>query len=113
MAYLEIALAALIGVLSVARLTRLVTQDTYPPVAWLRGKWDQINEKTVTRDGATFKIPGPWTDMLHCPYCFSTWAAIPVLAWALLSDLSPAWWIVNGWLAGIYVAAMIVVRDGE
>ena len=43
---------------------------------------------------------------------FSSGLPVPVSE-ALLSDLSPAWWIVNGWLAGIYVAAMIVVRDGE
>ena len=32
-------------------------------------------------------------------------------ATALLSDLHPVWWIVNGWLAASYVVSMIVERD--
>lgn len=112
--YLEYATATVVGLLSIARLTRLVTQDTFPPVAWLRAKWDQLNEKTVKHQyGGINVVPGGWTDMLHCAYCFSTWATIPVLGWAILSDLSPAWWIINGWLAAAYVAAMIVARDGD
>ncbi len=85
--------------LSVARLTRLVTVDSWPPVVWLRIKWD-----TLTNDG-------PWSDLVHCPYCAAPWLALPVIGWAFLSDLHWTWWLFNGWLALAYVAAMIVARD--
>lgn len=91
--------AVVVGVLSVARLTRLLTQDTYPPVAWLRSQWERI-----THDG-------PWADLATCPFCAAPYIAAVVLAWGLATDLHTAWWVVNGWLALSYVAAMVVVRD--
>lgn len=91
--------AVLVGVLSVARLTRLITQDTYPPVAAIRSWWEK-----VTKDG-------PWADLATCPFCAAPYIAAVVLAWGLLTDLQVAWWVVNGWLAASYLAAMVVVRD--
>lgn len=93
--------ASVVGVLSTARLTRLLTQDTYPPVAWVRAQWGRI-----TNDG-------PWYDLVTCPYCAAPYFAAAVLAWGLLTDFQTAWWVVNGWLAASYLAAMIVARDGE
>jgi hypothetical protein len=93
--------AALIGVVSVARLTRLITQDSYPPVAWLRSKW-----QAITHDG-------DWSELATCPYCAAPYIAAVVLAWGLLTDFQTAWWVVNGWLAASYLASMVVVRDGE
>lgn len=91
--------ACVVGVLSTARLTRLVTQDSFPPAAWLRIKWD-----TLTKDG-------PWSTLVHCHFCFSPYAGAVVLATAILTELHPWWWIINGWLAGAYVASIIVERD--
>lgn len=91
--------AVIVGVLSTARITRLVTQDDFPPSVRLRAWWDK-----VTNDGE-------WSKLVHCHWCFSPYAAWPVLATALIFDLHPAWWIVNGWLAGAYVASMVVERD--
>jgi hypothetical protein len=31
--------------------------------------------------------------------------------WVWLSDLNAWWWIINGWWAGSYLAAMIVSYD--
>jgi hypothetical protein len=91
--------AVVIGTLSVARLTRLLTQDSFPPSAWLRSKWD-----AVTNDG-------PWSTLVHCHFCFAPWAAVPVILWGWLSDLHISWWLFNGWLAIAYLAALVVERD--
>jgi hypothetical protein len=101
MTTLQILAAVVVGVVSVARLTRLLTQDTYPPAAWVRAKWSAL-----TNDG-------PWSDLVTCPYCAAPYITAAVLAWGLLSDFHVSWWIVNGWLAASYAAAMVVVRDGE
>ena len=91
--------ACVVGVLSAARVTRLVTQDDFPPSVRLRILWD-----TVTGDGS-------WSKLAHCHWCFSPYASAVVLASAILSELHPVWWVVNGWLAGSYLASMVVERD--
>lgn len=93
------AVAVLVGILSIGRLTRLIVQDTFPPVVWLRIKWD---DKT---DGSG------WNTLLHCHWCLAPWVTIPIGAWALLSDLHWSWWIFNGWLAVAYLSSMVVQRD--
>lgn len=93
--------AVVVGVLSAARFTRLLTQDVYPPVAWLRAKW-----QAITHDG-------DWSELATCPYCAAPYISAAILAWGLLTDFQTAWWIVNGIMAGAYVAAIVVVRDGE
>lgn len=91
--------AVLVGIVSSARLTRLLTQDSFPPVVWLRVKWD---DKT---DG------NGWNVLFHCHWCMSFWTTLGVGAWGYLSELHESWWLVNGLLAASYVAAMIVERD--
>jgi hypothetical protein len=93
--------AAFIGVGSAARVTRLITQDTYPPVVWLRTWW-----AGVTNDG-------PWEKLVTCPWCAAPYITAIILTWGLLTNFQPAWWIVNGWLCAAYLAAMWVIRDGE
>lgn len=91
--------AVIVGVFSIARLTRLVTQDSFPPSVWLRMKWDDI-----TNDG-------PWSILAHCHFCMSFWITIPIFLWGWLSDLHTAWWVFNGIFAASYAAAMTVERD--
>lgn len=93
--------AAVVGVISTARVTRLVTQDSFPPAAWFRAKW-----QGWTHDGQ-------WADLATCPFCLSVYLTAGNMAWAVLSDLHWSWWMVNGWLAAAYLTAMVVVRDGE
>lgn len=93
--------AAVVMVGSIARLTRLVAFDSFPPSAWLRMKWDGW-----TKDGE-------WAVLVHCGYCFSMWAGIAVVGSGYLSDWHPIWWIVNGWLAASYAAAVFVAYDGD
>ena len=91
--------AVIVGVLSAARLTRLVTQDSFPPIVWFRMKWDDWT------DG------GGWNLLFHCHWCFSTWAVVPVGLWGWLSDLHWSWWVFNAWMAAGYASAMVVERD--
>lgn len=97
----EIVLAAVVGIVSAARLTRLLTQDTYPPVVWLRVKYQDATDGTG------------WEDLVTCPYCASVWFMLAVGVWGWATNLQPAWWAFNGWMAAAYLAAMVVVRDGE
>lgn len=92
---------AVVTVLSAARISRLVVADSWPPTVWLRIKWD-----TLTKDG-------PWSKLVHCPYCFAPWSAAFIIGWGLVFDWPVAWWILNGWLATAYLAAMVQARDGD
>lgn len=102
--------ATVVGVLSIARLTRLITQDTWPPVIYVRQWWDKV---TTVKEGPGKGAQGAWYDLVSCPYCAAPWITLPILAWALLSNLHWTWWVFNGWLALAYVSAMVVAKDGE
>lgn len=96
---IPVALAVVVGILSAARLTRLLTQDSFPPAAWLRMKWDELTDD------------GPWSTLAHCHWCMGPWMVLPVGLWAWLSELHVSWWVFNVWLAAGYVVSMIVERD--
>ena len=95
---LVIAAAVLVGILSAARLTRLIVDDEWPPVLWAKAQYQG-------------RVPEQWSKLVSCAACAAPWAVLPVLAWALVSELHWTWWVFNGWLAGSYVATMIVWRD--
>jgi hypothetical protein len=101
-------------VVSAARLTRLATVDKFPPVKWLRTKYEDAT------DGSD------WQWLTMCGYCFSFWATAFVFVWGLLSGVySPThvlifdgswsgwWWVVNSLLAMSYLAAMTMAHDGS
>lgn len=93
------AAAILVGIISTARLTRLITQDEFPPSVWFRIKWDNAT------DGSS------WNTLFHCHWCLAPWLVIPVAAWAWFSDFHIAWWILNGWLAASYLVSIVVEKD--
>jgi hypothetical protein len=95
------AAAALVGVLSAARLTRLLVNDDFPPIVWFRTKWDGI-----TKDG-------DWSKIVHCMWCASPYFSAMILAWGVLSHLHWTWWVFNGWMAGSYIASWIVFHDED
>lgn len=107
-------LAVLTGTLAVARATRLITSDRYPPMLWLRLRF--IN---WTYAGPDWRKG--WQPLAECPFCVAPYAAAVNLTWALIvspwaGDFSTWsagwwWWIVNLWAAVSYAAAMVVVRD--
>ena len=93
-----LAVAVAVGVMGTARLTRLMVDDDWPPVVWVRTwylSW----------------APQNWADLVQCAFCFAPWVAAPNIAWAVLSDLHWSWWLLNGWLSVAYAASIIVVRD--
>lgn len=92
---------AVVTVVSSARLTRLATFDAFPPIQWLRDKYD---EKT---DGNS------WQLLAHCPYCAAPWFTLAVLLSGYFSDFHVVWWLFNGWLAASYLASMVMVHDGD
>lgn len=110
--------AVLVGTLAVARCTRLVTSDTWPPILWLRLRWLTwvANGGTGGQDSTGHIEPyrnrrADWADLFTCPFCFAPYAAAGDLALAWYSDLATWWWLLNLWAAVAYVAAMIVARD--
>lgn len=98
---LYILAAVLVGILASARLTRLLTEDTWPPSVWVRIKWSEFTED------------GPWEDLVTCPWCASPWITGINLTVALISDLHPAWWIFNGWMAASLVVAWVTIKAGD
>jgi hypothetical protein len=94
-------LAALIGTLSAARITRLITWDKFPPSVRIRMLWDRL-----TGDGE-------WSLLFHCPWCMGFWVTGGVALWGHLSGYDFWWWTVNSIFGLSYVAAMIVIRDGD
>jgi hypothetical protein len=94
-----------IGVLSVARFTRLVTHDTWPPVEWLRPR-------------VAAKLKG-WSEVVVCPFCAAPYLVAGQMLWFWLTyrqgEHSTAfvwgWLVPNLWWAVSYVAAMVVAYD--
>lgn len=104
---LRLAAAFVVGTIAVARATRLVVHDQYPPAKWVRDWWIR-----VTHDGA-------WAVLAECPFCASPYIAAVTLAVAVaggvwrpeLDTLAGWWWVLAVWAAVSYLAAMIVLRD--
>lgn len=98
-------------IVSASRLTRLATFDEFPPVRWLRNKYAEAT------DG------GGWQLLAFCPYCAGFWITGLVVLWGYFSgvyvgapdhDLGYAvWWALNGVLAASYLAAILMVHDGD
>lgn len=104
-------LAFTIGVIAVGRAARLLVHDDFPPAAALRSWWGR-------------HLPEAWQSILWnddtgtgCPFCMAPYLAAGNLAWIWVAGVEPdgfwslAWWAVNLWAAGSYLAAILVVRD--
>lgn len=95
-----IAVAAVV-IASSARLTRLLTFDSFPPIKWLREKY------------AGWTDGSDWQLLSYCAYCASFWVTLAVVTWGVLTDWQTAWWFVNGIFAASYLAAILVRKDGD
>lgn len=84
------ALALLLDALACYRLTRLVVDDTFPPIQAMR---DRIVDRHTTEltqpNGIVVTRPGPLAELVQCPWCASVWlgALVVALRWNL-----PEWW---------------------
>lgn len=96
---LALAVAFALAVIASARFTRLVVFDSWPPIAWLRDRWERVT------------TPGKWRELFTCPFCFAPYPTLIDLLLGWSSDLAWWWWLPNAWFAAAYLAAMIVVRD--
>lgn len=96
--WLVLALAGACAALSIARTARLLTHDEFPPVRWLRAQ-------------ALGRLPEDWQLLATCPFCLAPYLTAGMFGWCWLSDLDTWWWVVNGWWAMSYVAAIVVARD--
>jgi hypothetical protein len=88
-----------VGVIAVARLTRLVVDDDWPPMVWFRRKWDRLTENST------------WSVLVECYWCVSPYIAAVDIGWAILANLHWTWWLVNGWLAVSWLASYMCFRD--
>lgn len=106
---------AVVIVLASARLTRLATYDKFPPTAWARERFIEWADKTDRRR--------KWQLLAFCPYCASFWITLLVMAlgylagvfdgYAVQSWMTPTWWLFMGLLGASYLAAMVMVFDGD
>lgn len=92
--------ATVVAVLGTARLTRLVTEDEWPPAQWLRDRW-------VARTNGS-----GWEMLFLCPFCMAPYIAAATMLAGYFSDLHFLWWAFFGWLSVSYLAASYVARDG-
>lgn len=108
---------ALVTVLSVSRLIRLWTYDDFPPLRWANDKFAAFCDRRAPK----------WAELGFCPWCVGFWITLVVVGWGWLAGVydsqpafgwtgelsQPIWWLFNASLAVSYVAAMIMVRDGD
>ena len=94
---------ALIGIVSTARMARLLTFDDFPPAAWFRLKFASL-------------LGSKWENLAVCPFCIAPYLMAVQIAWFLAlyrhHDAFIWFWLVpNLWWAGSYVASIVVAYD--
>jgi hypothetical protein len=98
--------AAIVAVFAVARWTRLIVDDDYPPTRWLTERFVRA-------------VPEKWGVLVECSWCTSPYVAAIIVGWAWATDLHWSWWFVNviaslSWLAGFMGARDIPIdQRGE
>lgn len=106
---------AVVTIVSASRITRLLTFDDFPPIRWAREKFEDKFDGTG------------WEIIAFCPWCMTPWVTVGVVGWADIAGVldgkpawggdgelsQPIWWLVNGVFAASYLAAMLMVRDGD
>lgn len=93
------ALAVWVG--ASARLTRLATQDSFPPAAAIRAWWDK-----VTRDNE-------WSLLAHCHWCLAPWITLILGVWGYATNLHWSWWIICTWMTASYAVSWLVHHDED
>ena len=92
---------ALVVITSASRITRLLTYDKFPPIRWVRDKYLDAT------DGSD------WQLLALCAYCASFWITLAVVLSGYFSEWHQLWWIINGTLGSSYLAAILMIHDGE
>lgn len=114
--------AFLLAVVAVARATRLVVHDPYPPVQAVRMRWItwQANRDwdPVLQQERTGVAHG-WGSLVECPFCAAPYITAVTMAVAIWADvwepdlgsLAGWWWVLAVWATISYLAAILVLRD--
>jgi hypothetical protein len=128
---METWLLLLVMSLAVYRLTRLVVEDVFPPVLWLRdrlaGGWRPLTEvergqlaagslawpvQTIDGEDHRYVVRWRWVpqwlaDLVSCPWCASGWVALGVTAgvWAVAGLAMPVLVWLAVWALGAVLAA--------
>lgn len=121
---LTLATAYILGTLGIARATRLLVHDDWPPIRGLRLAWIQWHD---TRDYNNAQSGDPahrhgwrygWASLVTCPFCMAPYPTALALAVTIATGVwtpgwswAGAWWVLAVWASVSYLAAMIVVRD--
>jgi len=93
-------LACVVGILSVARTARLLIHDDFPPIMWLR-----------VQILARYAEDSKWSGLWECPFCLAPYLTAGMIGWAYLADGHWTWWVINGWWAASYLAAIVYSYD--
>jgi hypothetical protein len=96
---LEYLTAFLLTVGASARMTRLIVQDAYPPVAWMRQWWYA-------------HIPARWAMLVTCAHCAAPWVTLVVGGVGYGLGFPTAWWLATAWLTASWLAGMLLERMG-
>lgn len=96
---------AVVTIMSVARITRLLTYDQFPPISYFRDKISDAGDNT--------ERGRKWALLAICGYCMGFWVALGVVAWGYLADFDTAWWLVNSVFGAAYLGAIVMKHDGD
>ena len=98
-----VVLALITVIMGPARLSRVITYDSWPPTVWLRNKWVGLTAGSG------------WDKLLTCIWCFTPWIVGAAMLWFWAGLYVPwimvAWWVLWGWLALSYIASIVIARD--
>lgn len=95
----------IVAILSAGRTARLIGFDEYPPMVYLRNKWDD-----------RFGDEG-WGKLIHCPFCSAPYLLAGITLWAWLAfshggDVAQnIWWVANGVWGLSYLSSILVAYD--
>jgi hypothetical protein len=87
---------------AVARLTRLLTVDTFPPIVWGRAHLRAWLIRSGRDDENHWSVR-----LLGCAWCISFWIAAPVMALAYWFGPTAAFLIPAGTLTASHAAGML------
>ena len=90
--------AAVVAIFAVARWTRLIVDDDYPPVRWATQRFQM-------------HVPEKWAVLVECSWCTSPYVAAIVVGWGWATDLHWSWWFVNSIAALSWLAGFMNARD--
>lgn len=99
------AVAVLVAVVGVGRVSRILTYDDFPPAEWARLQWLNLTRNRKTGDN------GKWGKLAVCQWCATPWIMAVCIAWGGFSSLHWSWWVFWGWMALSYAASIVIARD--